>query len=64
MDGILKLWDLRYTAAPTAQQPAGQALLKGLASAPLPPIGLKQHGITSLALHPNGEGEAPRLRYP
>lgn len=55
MDGNLKLWDLRQAAAPVAQQ-APHAQLAQLCSTPLPSIGLKQHGITSLALHPNGEG--------
>ncbi len=50
----MKLWDLRYTAAPTAQHSARGALDR-LCSVPLPSIGIKQHGITSLALHPNGE---------
>lgn len=59
MDGNLKLWDLRQAAAPVAQQ-APHAQLAQLCSMPLPSIGLKQHGITSLALHPNGEGSRHR----
>lgn len=50
---MVKFWDLRACEQPTDQ--AAPALeLDRLCSAGVPPISQKQHGITSLALHPQG----------
>ena len=54
----MKFWDLRQSGAPAGQ--AAPALdLARLCDASVPHISQKQHGITSLALHPQGKGRQP-----
>lgn len=53
VDGVVKFWDLRRTAAPVGEA-APWLELERLCDAGVPPISQKQHGITSLALHPQG----------
>ncbi|KAL4443774.1 hypothetical protein ABPG75_011511 [Micractinium tetrahymenae] len=53
VDGVVKFWDLRQTGAPVGEA-APWLELDRLCDAGVPPISQKQHGITSLALHPQG----------
>lgn len=53
VDGVVKFWDLRCTGAPVGEA-APWLELERLCDACVPPISQKQHGITSLALHPQG----------
>ena len=55
VDGIVKFWDLRQSGAPAGQAAAAMDLAR-LCDASVPHISQKQHGITSLALHPQGKG--------
>ena len=58
VDGIVMFWDLRQSGAPSGQ--AAPALdLARLCDTSVPHISQKQHGITSLALHPQGKGRQP-----
>jgi len=54
VDGVVKFWDLRQAAAPTGEDVPAWSLDR-LCDAGLPPISQKQHGITSLALQPQGK---------
>lgn len=54
VDGIVKFWDLRQTAGGAAAAAAPAWDLARLCDASVPHISQKQHGITSLALHPQG----------
>lgn len=58
VDGIVKFWDLRQSGAPAGQAAPAMDLAR-LCDASVPHISQKQHGITSLALHPQGKGCQP-----
>ncbi|KAL4422044.1 hypothetical protein ABPG77_004860 [Micractinium sp. CCAP 211/92] len=53
VDGVVKFWDLRQTGAPVGEA-APWLELERLCDSGVPPISQKQHGITSLALQPQG----------
>lgn len=57
MDGIVKFWDLRQAAGGATAAAAPAWDLARLCDASVPHISQKQHGITSLALHPQGGWE-------
>jgi hypothetical protein len=57
VDGIVKFWDLRSTAGGAAAQATPPLELARLCDAAVPQLGHKQHGITSLAMHPEGTRE-------
>ncbi|KAI3428243.1 hypothetical protein D9Q98_006623 [Chlorella vulgaris] len=54
VDGIVKFWDLRQSGGGPTCQAAPGLHLDLLCDASLPHISQKQHGVTSLALHPRG----------
>lgn len=54
VDGVVKFWDLRQSTAAAGEAAPGLQLER-LCDAGVPPISQKQHGITSLALNPQGK---------
>ncbi len=54
VDGIVKFWDLRQAAGGATAAAAPAWDLARLCDASVPHISQKQHGITSLALQPQG----------
>jgi hypothetical protein len=58
VDGIVKFWDLRQTGSGATAEAAPGLQLARLCDASAPYISQKQHGITSLSLHPQGTAAA------